>query len=69
MDNNSLKNACPVGKHLADEDLGSLKAKVVTLETKIDALETKLAAVLAATASDSGKTLKIDSAGKVALTS
>ena len=34
---------------------------------RLEALETKMAAVLAATGTDNGKTLQIDSNGKVAL--
>jgi len=37
------------------------------IETRLAAVETKLAAVLAAKDTDSGKTLQIDSNGKVAL--
>jgi len=37
------------------------------IETRLAALETMFAAVLAATVSDDGKTLQIDSNGKVAL--
>lgn len=43
-------------------------ARFAAIESKLDAIESKLAAVLAANAEDdNGKTLQIDSNGKVAL--
>lgn len=53
------ENASPVGSMVAEP--------IQTLLDKVDALETKFAAVLAAKSSDSGKTLLIDSNGKVKL--
>lgn len=58
---------CPLGEIIAPE-LSKEAAKTETIETKVEALESKLAAVLAATASDSGKKLAIGSDGKVTLT-
>lgn len=57
MDENTMKNACPVGKFLSESEL---------IE-KVTALETKLSKVLTATASDSGKSLLIDANGNVKL--
>jgi hypothetical protein len=48
-------------------DVSTNKTSITTLIEKTTALETALSAVLAATAEDNGKTLKIDSTGKVAL--
>lgn len=59
--------ACMVGNMLSSK-VAEEATDVATLKTKVAALEEKLAAVLAATASDSGKKLTIDSNGKVALT-
>lgn len=53
------KRGCPYGKEID-------AANAAVLE-RLDALEAKFAAVLAATDSDDGKTLQIDSNGKVAL--
>jgi len=47
--------------------LATLETAALGLETRLAALETMFAAVLAAEATDSGKTLQIDSNGKVAL--
>ena len=59
-----LEKGCPYGKAIKKgiEDGGN-----TSVETRLTALETKLAAVLAAKDTDSGKTLQIDAAGKVAL--
>jgi len=60
MDLSKMKKGCPYGKKLAEElDSG--------VEARLAALEAKFAAVLAATDTDDGKTLQIDSNGKVAL--
>lgn len=59
-----LKRGCPYGKEIAEE---IEKGGNVGIETRLAALETMLAAVLAAKDTDSGKTLQIDSNGKVAL--
>ena len=56
---NDFEKGCPYGKDVAKSN--------TTLENRVKALETKFATVLAATASDDGKTLQIDSNGKVAL--
>lgn len=48
---------------------GMVATKIEELEGKLGALEDKLAAVLAATASDSGKFVKIGSDGKTSLVS
>lgn len=63
-DLNDLTKGCPYGKAIKQgiEDGGN-----TDVETRLTALETKLAAVLAAKDTDSGKTLQIDAAGKVAL--
>lgn len=68
-----LERGCPMGTMLANKiesmdggDSG-LAGRVTDLEGKVTALETKLAAVLAATATDSTKTLKIDTDGNVEL--
>ena len=63
-DLNDLTKGCPYGKAIKQgiEDGGN-----TDVETRLRALETKLAAVLAAKDTDSGKTLQIDAAGKVAL--
>jgi hypothetical protein len=59
-----VKRGCPYGKELAAEiEDGGNEAIIARLE----AIESKLAAVLAAKAADDGKTLQIDSNGKVAL--
>ena len=59
-----LEKGCPYGKAIKKgiEDGGN-----TTIETRLTALETKLAAVLAAKDTDNGKTLQIDSTGKVTL--
>jgi len=63
-DLNDLTKGCPYGAAIKKgiEDGGN-----TSVETRLTALETKLAAVLAAKDTDDGKTLQIDSAGKVAL--
>lgn len=63
-DLNDLTKGCPYGEAIKKgiEDGGN-----TDVETRLTALETKLAAVLAAKDTDDGKTLQIDSAGKVAL--
>lgn len=59
-----VKRGCPYGKELAAEiEDGANEAIIARLE----AIESKLVAVLAAKAADDGKTLQIDSNGKVAL--
>ncbi len=60
MDLPKMKKGCPYGKELAEELDGGVEARLT-------ALEEKFAAVLAATGTDNGKTLQIDSNGKVAL--
>ena len=59
-----LEKGCPYGKAIKKgiEDGGN-----TDVETRLTALETKFAAVLAAKDTDDGKTLQIDSTGKVAL--
>ena len=59
-----LKRGCPYGKEIAEEIEKGGKAGI---ETRLAALETMFAAVLAAKDTDNGKTLQIDSNGKVAL--
>ena len=61
---NDLTKGCPYGEAIKKgiEDGGN-----TSIETRLTALETKLAAVLAAKDTDDGKTLQIDSTGKVAL--
>ena len=61
---NDLTRGCPYGEAIKKgiEDGGN-----TNVEARLTALETKLAAVLAAKDTDSGKTLQIDAAGKVAL--
>ena len=63
-DLNDLTKGCPYGKAIKKgiEDGGN-----TGVEARLTALETKLAAVLAAKDTDDGKTLQIDSTGKVAL--
>lgn len=59
-----LKRGCPYGKELAAEvEAGGNEAIIA----RLDAIEAKFAAVLAAEETDDGKTLQIDSNGKVAL--
>lgn len=58
------KNGCPFGKEIAAEIEAGGNAEI---ETRLAALEAKFAAVLAAKDTDNGKTLQIDSNGKVAL--
>lgn len=61
MELSKMKKGCPYGKELSEE----LNSNV---EARLAALEAKFAAVLAATGTDdNGKTLQIDSNGKVAL--
>lgn len=67
-----LKKGCPYGNEIAkgigDGDNAALITRIAALETSVTALTTKLAAVLAADkTTDNGKTLQIDSNGKVAL--
>jgi|GEM_PF-3655600 len=78
-----LKRGCPYGKEITEEiekggnagietRLAALETRLAALETaaletRLAALETRLAAVLAAEDTDNGKTLQIDSNGKVAL--
>ena len=74
-----LKRGCPYGKEIAEEiekggnagietRLAALETMLATgIETRLAALETMFAAVLAAEGIDNGKTLQIDSNGKVAL--
>ena len=59
-----LKRGCPYGKEIAEE---IEKGGNAGIETRLAALEAKFAAVLAAKDTDNGKTLQIDSNGKVAL--
>lgn len=59
-----FKRGCPYGAEVAAEVEAGGNADI---ETRLAAVETKLAAVLAAKDTDSGKTLQIDSNGKVAL--
>ena len=63
-DLNDLTKGCPYGKAIKKgiEDGGN-----TDVETRLAALEAKFAAVLSAKAADDGKTLQIDSTGKVAL--
>ena len=63
-DLNDLTKGCPYGEAIKKgiEDGGN-----TDVEARLTALETKFAAVLAAKDTDDGKTLQIDSAGKVAL--
>lgn len=63
-DLNDLKKGCPYGNAIA-KGIGDGDNK--SLSERVTALETKLAAVLAAKDTDDGKTLQIDSNGKVAL--
>lgn len=53
------KRGCPYGKELNESNEAVL--------ARFEALEAKMAAVLTATGTDNGKTLQIDSNGKVAL--
>ena len=71
-----LKRGCPYGKEITEEIEKGGNAGIETrlaaletaaLETRLATLETMFAAVLAAEDTDSGKTLQIDSNGKVAL--
>lgn len=59
-----LEKGCPYGKAIAK---GIGDGDNESLNTRLTALETKLAAVLAAKDTDDGKTLQIDSTGKVTL--
>lgn len=59
-----LKRGCPYGKGIAEE---IEKGGNASIETRLAALETMFAAALAAKDTDNGKTLQIDSNGKVAL--
>lgn len=59
-----LKRGCPYGKEIAEE---IEKGGNAGIETRLAALEAMFAAVLAAKDTDNGKTLQIDSNGKVAL--
>lgn len=61
-----VERDCRVGGMLATK-IEELEGKNDALEGKIEELEDKLAAVLAATASDSGKFVKIGSDGKTSL--
>lgn len=67
-----LKKGCPFGNDIAkgieDGDNTALLTRISILETSVAALTEKLAAVLSADkTTDNGKTLQIDSNGKVAL--
>lgn len=68
---NDLTKGCPYGnaikKGIEDGGNTDVEARLTALEADNTALKTKLAAVLAAKDTDDGKTLQIDSAGKVAL--
>lgn len=59
-----LKRGCPYGKEITEE---IEKGGNAGIETRLAALEAMFAAVLAAKDTDDGKTLQIDSNGKVAL--
>ena len=60
-----LKRGCPYGKEITEEIEAGRNEAIIA---RLDAIESKLAAVLAAKAADDdGKTLQIDSNGKVAL--
>ena len=61
---NDLEKGCPYGKAIKD---GIGDGDNTAILARLTALETKLAAVLAAKDTDDGKTLQIDSNGKVAL--
>lgn len=61
-----VERDCRVGGMVATK-IEELEGKIEELKGKNDALEDKLAAVLAATASDSGKFVKIGSDGKTSL--
>lgn len=59
-----LKRGCPYGKEITEE---IEKGGNAGIETRLAALEAMFAAVLAAKDTDNGKTLQIDSNGKVAI--